>query len=926
LGPRFTEILTSIRQALFFLLRFSAGFPFLLILAGAGALLLGFGAEMLGLGHEGQGRLQTLLNWAGAAVVLLGVAVDRFFGRRYVWTWAAELAGEPRRLAKLFGITIQVALLAFVIRQFQVENVAFYRHVMPLAAAAFLVHHFLPRNFRQPFFLCISFLGIYVVLGPAKFVWVLGLGLALIGLCHLPAQFRVRVVLLLAAAALLAAFRSGWMPAPWPGVIWPILGAMFMFRLIIYAYDLAHLKEPPGLAERLSYFFLLPNVVFPLFPVVDFKTFRRTWYDADALEIYQRGIHWMFRGLTHLLAYRFLNLYLVIPPEQVQTAGNLAHFLVVNFLLYLRISGQFHMIVGLLHLFGFHLPETNSKYCLAASFTDFWRRINIYWKDFMMKVFYYPAWFRLQKLGPQTALVLATLYVFAVTWFLHSYQWFWLRGSLLFSATDILFWSVLAALVVANSLYEARHGRKRALGKTVATPGTLLLQLFRTAAMFFGICVLWSLWTSPTPGEWFALWRVSGGWTEAFLWLSGILLFLGAGILWGHLTAAEGNGVWSRAADAVTPGRSPLATIAALLLLLTAASPALRPWLSPQAWDLVTDLRVPKLSGREAAMLRRGYYEDLVGVNTVTGQLWELFMKRPDNWVPVQASEAARDTPDFIGSEHVPSVAIIFHGEPYTTNRWGMRDLDYAQTPGPGTFRIALLGASHAVGSGVGNRENFESLLEDRLNREHPAVARQRYELLNFGFGGYNPLQQVTVLEKKALPFQPHAVFLVAHHVDIEWATAFLARRNAKGGEMPYEFVQDVLRRAGVGRGTTAEEAQKRLQPYGDELVRWAYGRIADTCRQKNILPVWILLPLEPGVPEPAAKIQRLVQMARDAGFRVVDLSGVYDGYDAPGLQVAEWDRHPNQKGHRLIAEALYRALQRQAADIPLGLAAAGPI
>ena len=66
----------------------------------------------------------------------------------------------------------------------------------------------------------------------------------------------------------------------------------------------------------------------------------------------------------------------------------------------------------MLHLFGFNLPETHHRYFLASSFTDFWRRINIYWKDFMMKVFYYPAYFRLRRFGDTVALVLATVFMF----------------------------------------------------------------------------------------------------------------------------------------------------------------------------------------------------------------------------------------------------------------------------------------------------------------------------------------------------------------------------------------------------------------------------------------------------------------------------------------------------------------------------------
>ena len=47
------------------------------------------------------------------------------------------------------------------------------------------------------------------------------------------------------------------------------------------------------------------------------------------------------------------------------TRSSLAGYLVCNYLLYLRVSGQFHMACGMLHLFGFQLPETHHHYLLA---------------------------------------------------------------------------------------------------------------------------------------------------------------------------------------------------------------------------------------------------------------------------------------------------------------------------------------------------------------------------------------------------------------------------------------------------------------------------------------------------------------------------------------------------------------------------------
>ena len=90
--------------------------------------------------------------------------------------------------------------------------------------------------------------------------------------------------------------------------------------------------------------------------------------------------------------------------------GTLVAAMVGTYLLYLRVSGQFHIIIGLMHMFGYDLPETHRRYLLASSLTDFWRRINIYWKDFMVKVVYFPVYFPVpEELAILRAKVVATV-------------------------------------------------------------------------------------------------------------------------------------------------------------------------------------------------------------------------------------------------------------------------------------------------------------------------------------------------------------------------------------------------------------------------------------------------------------------------------------------------------------------------------------
>ena len=380
-------------------------------------------------------------------------------------------AKERVNIAKFLALAAQLVLLLLLIRQFQVENPAFHRLVL-ITWLGFGIHYFLPLKFRLPFFLSLSLFAIVYLLGPQNGAWIIGFGMVLIGTCHLPLSIGKRMALLLLEGCGFAALRAGWVAGPWSAAIWPIFGSMFMFRLIVYLYDLRHGKAPTSWWHRLSYFFLLPNVCFPFFPVVDCSTMWRNYYGGERHDIYQTGVRWIFRGITHLILYRLVYYYFTIDPARIYDLGDVVRYVVSTYALYLRISGQFHLIVGMLHLFGFKLPETNHLYFLASSINNLWRRINIYWKDFMMKVFYYPSFFKFRKLGNTPALVLSCLFVFFVTWFFHAYQWFWIRGSFVFSWTDGIFWIIFALLVVCNTLWDDRYRSQRVARQSFTIAGT----------------------------------------------------------------------------------------------------------------------------------------------------------------------------------------------------------------------------------------------------------------------------------------------------------------------------------------------------------------------------------------------------------------------------------------------------------------------
>jgi D-alanyl-lipoteichoic acid acyltransferase DltB (MBOAT superfamily) len=384
-------------------------------------------------------------------------------------------------------------LLLAVFKRFNVEGRAF-QMLVTFALVALPVHYLLPFRFKKPCFVAVSIAGLAWVFGIDTTGYVLLIAALLISLCHMPAAWSVRAAILGTLALGLTLLRPESFARGIPTVAWPVLASMFMFRMVIYMYELKHARKREPLIDTLGYFFLLPNYCFLHFPVIDYRTMQRGYFARDIHAIQRTGLQMMFRGTTHLLLYRLVYHELLIPAEEVQHVFGLMGYLVCNYLLYLRVSGQFHMACGMLHLFGYQLPETHHHYLLASSFTDYWRRINIYWKDFMVRVVFNPVVFHLKRRPQSLALSAATAAVFLTTWLLHAYQSYWLRGTWGFSVPDALFWGILGVLVLVGVQLDARRPRGRSQ--------PLALRTAKTVGTFATIALLWSLWSSPSLGVW----------------------------------------------------------------------------------------------------------------------------------------------------------------------------------------------------------------------------------------------------------------------------------------------------------------------------------------------------------------------------------------------------------------------------------------
>jgi hypothetical protein len=832
------------------------------------------------------------------------------------------------------AIAMQFALVVVIIGYWQIESVALLR-LMQLSFVGFLINHFLPVRFRLRFFAVLSLVVTVTVLdeaGTGTFIGALtgrvslntvlyqlapgliliSIGLVLIALCHIPIRFGARLGLLVAIGAGLAILRahSAWFTDV--TAVWPILGSMFIFRLMVYLYDLKHRLAPFSAAHAISYFFMVPNVCFPLFPVVDYRTFCSTHYNEDWTRVYQTGLKWMVRGVVHLLLYRAVYQFAPLDVSKLSSLMDVVGFMAATYLLYLRISGSFHLIVGLLLMFGFNLPETHHLYLLASSFSDFWRRINIYWKDFVLKLFFYPAYFAVRRIGILRAISLATLTTFFATWLLHSWQWFWIRGSLLFTWQDISFWAILATLVLVNGLYEARYGQRRTLTTAGLTVGGRLIVGLQTIGTFTVICTLWTVWSCQSWGELQALADAASRPTgrEIAVLVVGLAVVGASGMLWGRSTRETSEGPsLPRARVPFEFWNSAVGVGAAAVCLLV--GPSIVTHTFSDAGPTVTGLRRDSWNARDMSVQRRGYYEELdeKGVNH-RRRHW---VEAPEGW-RAGFKVFFRQRADFLMSEIVPSTSTSFSGTRVTSNRFGMRDREYEKMKPINTYRFVLLGSSHEMGMGVKDDETFENLVEDRLNSRHEGLGYSRYEILNLSKAGDSVLQRVLRLEQSGFEFDPDAAILSVAAVDSEFVLQHLQASLARGIEPPsgyFEPLAAVMTKARVHGKMPDLMITRRLTPYVPEIFRWAFQRFKVQCAQRSVHPLVIYRP----APDDSARLEsagrkEMLSIARATGLEAIDLSAAFDSVvDRNALIVANWDYHTDALGHRLLAERLYEAI-----------------
>jgi lysophospholipase L1-like esterase len=272
-----------------------------------------------------------------------------------------------------------------------------------------------------------------------------------------------------------------------------------------------------------------------------------------------------------------------------------------------------------------------------------------------------------------------------------------------------------------------------------------------------------------------------------------------------------------------------------------------------------------------------------------------------------------------------PNARGLQAGALFKNNSAGFRGPERSEAKAPGTFRIAVLGDSVAMGHGVAYEDAYPSRLERALAGRTPG---RRYEVLDFGVGGLNAPAVIDRLGRLALRYDPDLLVWGYELNDIEGPhyrrTVDLEHTNAlRFGDSPSYLWRHLAPRLlslqellFAPRGSYTHELDDNYfeNPRAFRAVEKALGRLALVAERKRICAallldtrLYYLHALHPF----RRHYEKVAAAARRRGLPVIESFEAHRGLRPEAVWVGLIDSHPNALGHEVLAEVLLDGLRR---------------
>jgi lysophospholipase L1-like esterase len=261
---------------------------------------------------------------------------------------------------------------------------------------------------------------------------------------------------------------------------------------------------------------------------------------------------------------------------------------------------------------------------------------------------------------------------------------------------------------------------------------------------------------------------------------------------------------------------------------------------------------------------------------------------------------------DLLSFEHIKNSQATLMGVNVKINGQGLRDQD--KVPDPSQNNIAFLGDSLTFGWGVEKSKTFEEIVEKMMNN-----SEKKINIINYAHCNYNSEQEVDFFLKRADLNSLSSVALFYFINDAEITPS----------KTPPPFYSKSLFISLARSRYQMLVNSKNYLTYYSELYQeqspgWIRAQnsiqlLKQKLTQRNIsLQVFLLPELHQLTPYPFTEVHRKITTFLDQEkIPWSDLTENFKGYKKPqDLWVAPDDAHPNERAHKIIADAIFHKLK----------------
>ena len=227
---------------------------------------------------------------------------------------------------------------------------------------------------------------------------------------------------------------------------------------------------------------------------------------------------------------------------------------------------------------------------------------------------------------------------------------------------------------------------------------------------------------------------------------------------------------------------------------------------------------------------------------------------------------------------------------------------EYNQKKEKGVFRIITLGDSFTYGIYVDTKDNWTELLEDELNTRLVCKNISKFEVINLGVYGYDSDYSVERFRRRGMIYSPDLVFwfqVVPTRIN-ELITALSKKYYAeasRSGELKKQIAEGKYYENGL------KAREQLIKSWGIDRVLNYQKRAMLAIKQYYLGPLVVMV--HPSLTNREKEVmQETVKQAQ--GWQFFD--GLENFIHENGF--FKNDGHPNQKGHKIIADDIFNYLK----------------